>query len=207
MSKSSQEYDPSIREELKNVDWKAVFPRVLKYARSRARMFSSLGNSVEPEDLVNEAVARAYGIGTRGTFRNWDKEKCQEFDVFLIGIIKSITSQQAEHLRKFPSESIFGKNGSTIENNILDLAKADEVRDNNPEKEIIGRENLESLMIELNRISEEDEELGLIIVCAEMGIRKAKDIAEETGIDPKRVYKLQEKLRNRLESFNPRIRK
>ena len=84
MAEHSPRYDPSIRDELDKADWDSVFPAVLKYARWRAKKFKYLGYRVEPEELVHEAIARAYGVGTRGTNRNWNKDKYPKLEYFLI---------------------------------------------------------------------------------------------------------------------------
>ena len=82
MLKHSSKYDPSIHEKLEKADWDAALPRVLKYAVSRAKIFKWLGDEVEPEALVQEAIARAYGTGTRGNYRNWNREKCPDLANF-----------------------------------------------------------------------------------------------------------------------------
>lgn len=97
MLQHSPKYDTSIHEELEKADWDATLPKVFKYALSRAKIFKWLGDEVEPEALVQEAIARAYGVGTGGTYRNWNKETCPDLGNFLIGIIRSMTSHKDEH--------------------------------------------------------------------------------------------------------------
>jgi len=209
MSQTSPRYDPSTLEKLKKVDWDEVFPRVLKYAKSRAWKFGQSGIDADPLAMINEALARAYGIGTRGTFRNWDQEKCPKAHIFLIGIIRSITSHEAEHLSEFPTESILNDDGTLNEKRLF--RNEDKTQENSrpmdPEEELVEGENLQPLMDELQRISQEDEELGMIILCIEDGIGKASEIAEETGYEIKKVYRLQRKLRLILKNFNPKLRK
>ena len=209
MTQPSSRYDPSTREKLRKVDWDEVFPPVLKYAKSVAWKFGQSGIDVDPFELINEAIARAYGIGTRGTFRNWNQQNCSEAHIFLIGIIRSITSHEAEHLSDFPTESIFKENGATKEDRLF--KNEDETqgtfKPNNPEEELIEEENLQPIMDELERISQEDEELGMIILCNEDGIGKSSEITEETGYEIKKVYRLRRKLRQRLKDFNPKLKK
>jgi len=112
MLQNSSKYDPTIHEDVEKADWDSVLPRVLKYAVSRAKIFRWLGDEVEPEALVQEAIARAYGIGIRDNYRNWNTETCPDLGDFLIGIIRSMTSHKAEHEAEFPSESLFNEDGS-----------------------------------------------------------------------------------------------
>lgn len=209
MLQHSPKYDSSIYEELRKADWDAVLPRVLKYAVSRAKMFKWLGDEVEPEDLVQEAISRAYGIGTRGAYRNWNKETCPDLGDFLIGIIRSMTSHKAEHEAGFPSESIFNEDGSPKDAKILrsynetvGLSKL-----NNPEEENIEKENLQALQEELDRLVDEDEDLGMVILCIEDGISEPRNIAELTGINKDKVNNLLRKLRRKLDKYNPKRKK
>jgi len=210
MLKHSSKYDPTIHEELDKADWEAVLPRVLKYTVSRAKIFRWLGDDeVEPEALVQEAIARAYGIGIRGGYRNWDTETCPDLADFLIGIIRSMTSHKAEHEAEFPRESLFNEDGSPKDEKILkavdETARA--FKPKTPEEEIIENENLQALKDELDRISNEDENLGMVILCIEDGISKPRHIAEETGFEIKKVNNLLKKLRRRLKNYNPKIKK
>jgi DNA-directed RNA polymerase specialized sigma24 family protein len=209
MLKHSSKYDPSIHEKLEKADWDAALPRVLKYAVSRAKIFKWLGDEVEPEALVQEAIARAYGTGTRGNYRNWNREKCPDFANFLIGIIRSMTSHEAEHGSEFPKESLFDEDGSPKDEKLL--KSADEVAGalmpKTSEVELIENENLRTLNDELDSISVEDEDLGLVIVCIEDGISKPRHIAEETGFEINKVNNLLRKLRRKLDKYNPKMKK
>lgn len=209
MLKHSSKYDPSIHEKLEKADWDAALPRVLKYAVSRAKIFKWLGDEVEPEALVQEAIARAYGTGTRGNYRNWNREKCPDLANFLIGIIRSMTSHEAEHGSEFPKESLFDEDGSPKDEKLL--KSADEVAGalvpKTSEVELIENENLRTLNDELDSISVEDEDLGLVIVCIEDGISKPRHIAEETGFEINKVNNLLRKLRRKLDKYNPKMKK
>ena len=209
MLKHSSKYDPSIHEKLEKADWDAAIPRVLKYAVSRAKIFKWLGDEVEPEALVQEAIARAYGTGTRENYRNWNREKCPDLANFLIGIIRSMTSHEAEHGSEFPKESLFDEDGSPKDEKLL--KSADEVAGalmpKTSEVELIENENLRTLNDELDSISVEDEDLGLVIVCIEDGISKPRHIAKETGFEINKVNNLLRKLRRKLAKYNPKMKK
>lgn len=206
MPPDSPGYDPSIRKELEKADWDAVFPAVLKYAISRSKKFRWLGDEVDPNALVHEAIARAYGIGTGGTYRNWNREKYPGLESFLISIIKSITSHKAEHESAFPKEPLFNEDGSPNDKKLFKFG--DETsgfkQPENPEEELIDAENLQSLIDELDKLSQEDEELGMVIICIEDGISKTRHIAEATGYERKKVNNLLRKLRRRLENYSPK---
>lgn len=202
MLQHSPKYDPSIHEELETADWDAALPKVFKYALSRAKIFKWLGDEVVPEALVQEAVARAYGVGTGGTYRNWKKETCPDLGDFLIGIIRSMTSNKAKHEAGFPSESLFNEDGSPKDAKILKSAGASNSK--NPEAEIIENENLQALQDELDRLSDGDEDLGMVILCIEDGISEPRNIAEMTGFEKVKINNLLRKLRRKLEKYNPK---
>jgi hypothetical protein len=206
MLQHSPKYDPSIHEELEKADWDAALPKVFKYALSRAKIFKWLGDDVEPEALVQEAIARAYGVGTRGTYRNWNKETCPDLGDFLIGIIRSMTSHKAEHEAGFPSESLFNDDGSPKDGKFLKSygKVAGASKPKNPETEIIEKENLQALQDELDRLADGNEDLGMVILCIEEGISEPRKITEMTGFDKGKVNNLLRKLRRKLDKYNPK---
>ena len=208
MSQDSSMYDPSIHEELKKVNWDTVLLTVLKYAVWRAKKFDWLGEKVDPEALVQEAMARAYGIGTAESYRNWDREACPDIAVFLKGIIRSMTSHKAEHEARFPKESLFLEDGSPKDNKLFTSANETTgvFKPKTPEDELIEAENLQSFMNTLDSLEAEDEDLGMVILCIEDGISRPRFIARETGFEIDKVNNLLKKLRRKLKSFNPKIR-
>ncbi|MDX9786849.1 MAG: hypothetical protein RBT11_08740 [Desulfobacterales bacterium] len=207
MPRYKDAYDPSIHKHLDKVDWDAVLPAVLKYARWRVQIFHWLGKDMDPESLVREAFARAYGIGTNGTYRNWNKKTCPDIAIFLKGIIRSMTSHNAEHESEFPTESLFYEDGSPKDDKIF--GSSDETvaasRPKTPEDELIESENLRVLMNELDQISCEDDDLGMVILCFEEGISKPQGIAAQTGFEVNEVNNLLKRLRRKLKQFNPKL--
>ena len=208
MLQHSSKYDPTIHEELNKADWNDARPRVLKYAVFRAKIFKWLGDEVEPEALVQEAIARAFGIGNRGNYRNWNREKCPDLENFLIGIIRSMTSHDAEHGTEFPKESLFNEDGSPKDEKILKSSDetAGASMPKTPEAELIENENLQALRDQLDSLSIDNEDLGLVIVCLEDGISKQRHIAEETGFDINKVNNLLRKLRRKLDKYKPKMK-
>ena len=209
MLQHSSKYDPSIHEELRKADWDVALPRVLKYAVSRAKIFRWLGDEVEPEALIEEAIARAYGVGIRGNYRNWNTETCPDLASFLIGIIRSMTSHKAQHEAEFPSESLFNEDGSPKDEKVLKHADetAGAFKPKTPEEEFIENENLQAFKDQLDRLSDGDEDLGMVILCIEEGISKPRHIVEETGFDKKKVNNLLKRLRRKLEKHNPKMKR
>lgn len=189
MSQYSSKYDSTIHEELETADWDAALPMVLKYAVSRAKKYQWLGDEVEPEELVQEAIARAYGVGVRRNYRNWNTEKCPDLANFLIGIIRSMTGHEAEHGSEFPSESLFNADGSPKDVKILkSLDKSvGASKPKTPEEKIIENENFQTIKDELECLADEDMDLGMVIFCIEDGISEPRNISETTGFDKNKV--------------------
>ena len=209
MLQCSSKYDSTIIEKLEKEDWDTVLPRVFKYAISRAKIFKWLGDEIEPEALVNEAIARAYGKGTGGSFRNWNQEACPDLASFLNGIIRSMTSHMAEHEKEFPSESLYYENGSAKDKKILKSCDGNTelTKPQTPEDEIIEKENLQALISKLDNIAKEDEDLGLVILCIEDGVSDPRNIATATGFDRDKVYNLLKRLRRKLRFYKAEARR
>jgi RNA polymerase sigma factor (sigma-70 family) len=201
MSVKSQKLDESIRTCLDEADWQSVLPAVLKYAEARARKFKWLGDQVDPEALVQEAIVRAYGGE-----RNWDREKCPRLENFLIGIIRSMTSHTVEHELNFPKESLYYDDGTPKNGEIF--KSGDKTRGafnpKTPEEELIEGDNLKNLMDILDELGSDNEELGMVILCLEDGIGKPREIAKETGYEINNVNNLLRKIRRKLDIYKPK---
>jgi hypothetical protein len=208
MPQSNRKYDPSIHEMLDKADWDTVFLKVLDFAVLRARNFRWLGVEVDPEALVQEAIARAYGIGTRGNYRNWNPETCPDLAMFLNGIIRSMTSHMAEHEAGFPTESFFNEDGSFKDDRVLksidDTGGA--FKSKTPEDLAVEKENFEALIVELDRLSEKDDDLGLVVLALEEGVSKPRHIAEATGLEISKVNNALKKIRRNLSNISPKMK-
>ncbi|XCN72925.1 MAG: hypothetical protein Q3M24_22030 [Candidatus Electrothrix aestuarii] len=207
--KIDNKYDLSVREELDKVNWDSVLPKVLKCAIQVSRKFFWLGYKVNPEDLVSEAIARAYGVGTGGTYRNWNKKSCPDIAKFLNDIIKSMSSHTAEHEAKFAEESIFSEDGYLKNNKLFAIVDtiAGYCRPKTPEEKFIETDNLQKLVNVLDKLENENEDLGMVILCIKEGISEPRYIAQETGFDVSKVYNLLKKLRRKLKDFDPKKQK
>ncbi len=204
MNQKSSKYDPAIRTELDNAGWENIFPRIYKYAMARSMKYHWLGYVVEPEELIQDAISRAYGIGENETYRNWNKEKYPKLEDFLISIIESITSHKADHSRRIKEKPLFNDDGTTndIELNISSMWIKN--RENiSPDEEIIQLETLQLLTDKLKSIAEEDEEIGIIILCLEEGISLPREISNETGYNVNKVNNILRRLRTKLKKLKP----
>lgn len=207
MNQKSSKYDPTLCAELDKEDWENILPRVHKYAVARSKKYYWLGHVVEPEELVQEAISLAYGIGENENYRNWNKEKYPKLEDFLISIIESITSHKADHSMRIKKKPLFNDDG-TINDFELSISSNFMVNKNNlnspePEEEIIQSENSQLFADKLKNIAEEDEEMGIIIMCLEDGISRPRDISNETGYDVKKIHNIFRRLRTKLKQFKP----
>jgi len=56
-------------------------------------------------------------------------------------------------------------------------------------------------------ISDDNEDLGMVIMCYEDGISKPREIAEITGLDKDKVNNLKRTLKRKLKIFDPGTKK
>jgi hypothetical protein len=64
------QYNSSIRRDLDLINWKVILPQMLIYAEYQWKKLCQVGiGHLTPQDLVQEAIARAYGRGKNGTYR------------------------------------------------------------------------------------------------------------------------------------------
>ncbi len=99
-------YDRSIIEKLRAADWEAIWPRLFRYARSKEVVLNSIGSEKNYEDIIQEAIARVYGQGENGRFRNWNSDKYPDLGLFLKFIIKETVQQEITHLTGYSKEQL-----------------------------------------------------------------------------------------------------
>jgi RNA polymerase sigma factor (sigma-70 family) len=200
MSEKSQNLDDSVITCLDEADWPSILPAVLKYAEARARKFKWLGDEVDPEALVQEAIVRAYSGE-----RNWNREKCPRFENFLIGIIRSMTSHTAEREINFTKLPLYYEDGTLRNGEIFKSSEGARGVSNpkTPEELLIEGENLKNLMNILDELGSDNEELGMVILCLEDVIGKPREIAKATGYKINKVYNLLGKIRRKLDIYKP----
>jgi len=176
--------NPEVRQELDEADWDDIFPRLLRYAQSRSYKIRWIGSAAaDPEELVGEAIALAYGVGKNDGYREWNKEKFPNLLDFLQTIINSLISHLNEHHNKFPSDEI-----------------DDELSSDNPdpEKLVLQKDLQEKLYNRIYQEVEGDDEMETVILCYEEGITTPRDIAAQTGFDVAQVNNTLKRLRRKL---------
>ena len=55
----------------------------------------------------------------------------------------------------------------------------------------------------LDRLENEDEDLGMVILCIKLETSEPRYIAQETGFEIRKVNNLLKKLRRKLKNFKP----
>ena len=205
---TNERYDPSLRDVLDKADWTVILPQLLYYAQSQNRKFYWLGNQhLHPQDLAQEAIALAYGIGSgrNGGYRNWNREYYPDLASFLKGVIKSIVNHEIEHLKEFPHDSIEpqeGKGNDAVASADAQVAKStyDGLSLGSPEGTILTAENEKAFsdrIMRLKSLGDGDEEMGLVMMCFEDGISTPREIAAATGYEVTRVYNITKRIRRK----------
>lgn len=190
-------YDRSIREKLNSLDWPAISLRLLKYARSKEKMLIKIGSELTYTDLFQEAVARVYGQGENNKYRNWNSKKHPDISEFLKLVMHEVTRQEIARITGYTMERLCWEDTSE-EEKLLPVNNQDSCDANlswNPENLKIKKESIEELSNEVERISNNDEELGLMLMCIGDGNVNCHKIAEETGFTIKKIYNLRRKLK------------
>jgi len=213
VSDTPDRYDPCNIDEILAQDWADVFPRVLKYAKERSRKYYWISDAdINPEDLVNEAVARALGVGTGDTYRNWNKEVYPDFVDFLIGIIASMTNHEATHDCKFKNVPLLYEDGTenlkiskAIDHDpvLLNSREPGFVRPQTPEEELMHDQEYDRFVGQIKKALHGDEEAELILLCIEEDVCKPAHIAKETGYDIDKVYNAMRRIRSKMQKILP----
>ncbi len=207
MAEVSDKYDLNARELLEEADLEEALVRTLKYANWKSRCCSWLGHAVSADCLVNEAIARAYGVGTSNsdthTFRNWDKTRYPDLADFLISTINSMVNHIVEHHENFQGASFDEEGGQDDPHKASKLNQAAQgteylVRSRNPEEMAVISEERNKIRKCLDEIAEKDDEAGLVIMALEDGFEKPAEIAEVLQLDIDTVYNIIKRLRRKL---------
>lgn len=206
MSPDSTRYDSKTRERLQQVskeEWEKVLAQVLFYARRKTAFLSLLDYRIDSEELVQEAIGRAYGIGTgkfdKLTYRNWDQDKYP----LLVNFLKDIVKSLVDHILK---EHIGLEFLHTVDDDELQTQKVEELihqqrPSEDPEISLLSAERAKELLAALDAISSDDEEIGMYLLAVQEGHSEAVDQAKETGYDVKQIYNIRKRLRRKLAPF------
>jgi len=206
LNPESNRYDPATRVRLQQVsekEWEETLAQVLFYARRKTALLSLLDYRIDCEELVHEAIGRAYGVGTgrfdKLTYRNWDQDKYPLLANFLKGIVKSLV----DHILKEHIEIEFLP---TVDDDDLQTQKVEGLINQqrpseNPENQLLNAERAKQLLAALDVISRDDEEIGMYLLAVQEGHSEAVDQANETGYDIKQIYNIRKRLRRKLAPF------
>lgn len=193
-------YDRTALKKLDAVDWSAIFPRLINYARAKEQVLIKIGSDLDFSDLLQEAMARVYGQGTNGKYRNWDSEAFPDLSEFLKVVMHEIVRQETSRVTKYPLEQLCWEEDPG-EEKALSINNKDGVAAylrHDPEKILIQQEEIDILNEEIEKISEKDEDLGLVLMCIDDGKIKSREIAAELDLPVTQVYNLQKRLRRRF---------
>ncbi|MGB9498694.1 MAG: hypothetical protein ACKVE4_02885 [Dissulfuribacterales bacterium] len=193
-------YNKSLIEELDSVDWPAIMPALIKYAREKEQKLIRVGSDMVYIEIVKEAIARVYGQGKSGKYRNWDSAKYPDLSIFLKFVINDVVRREVSRLTGFNLEQLCWDDDSGEERafSISPYDDADAHQYRTQEDSMTDMEGADRLSVILDEISDKDEDLGMIILCIKDGIVKREKIAETTGFDLVSVTNLRRKLKRRL---------
>lgn len=187
-------YNPEIRAELDKADWKEISLQLLRFAASKAKMLRAIGVAdAGPEDLIQQAISLAYGVGPNNTYRNWNKDVYPDLASFLFSVIKSIVSHKKEHAEKFRTK--------TIDNDLGDK-EIKSLSPESPEALVIKEQNFADLKMAIYERAKGDEEIEMVLLCLEDGISKPQDIAKEIGYDINKVNNALKRLRRKTKDLD-----
>ena len=195
-NESHEKYSPEVRKELDATNWEEIWPRLLKYAESRARKFRLLGiTDLDPHDLVARAIALAYGTGPNKSYRNWNKQKYQDLTHFLISVIKSITSHTYDQFYPIQKDSV------SLDATPVETGELVPLSPKSPETLLVEETDYLKLKQSIQEAIKGDEELELIFVCFEDGIAKPREISAETGYEIEKVNNALKRLRRKMKNL------
>lgn len=204
MIPTNKKYDSATREKLLQVapeDLKEALLRSLDYAHKKTLFISLLDCRIDSEELVQEAVARAYGVGTgkfdKLTYRNWDQSKYPLLEDFLKSIIKSLI----DHILKENTGIVFLPTDSddTFQSEKLEELIQHSKPSETAEAVLLKAEEAKELIKLLKKLSNDDEEIGMLLLAAEDGYSKAVEQAEATGYEIKKIYNIRKRLKRKLD--------
>lgn len=196
-------FDSSIIQDLEQVDWDYVYPRLLRYATYKCKKFEWLGTATfDPESMAHEAVALVFGRGKDGNYRNWNPNKCPDITKFLEGIVDSLVNHEYEKTKTFKTESLDCENQTSVDI----LCNSDfSVRTffdcfllMDPSKELEMKENILRMVTSIRHAADGDEAAKKVVACLEQGVGKPREIADEIGIDVVKVYQILRRLREKI---------
>lgn len=197
-SDDTSNLDPETRQKLMEVDWDYALSKALKQAIAEVKVFESMGLSPSgAEDMVNDACTKLFSGE-----RKWDYHKYPDLGLHLTYIIRSMASHERKRLCgiKFVAlNDTAVQSFDSVEKEIAASNCSPQAR--TPEELILHREQSKELQNWLDRIAEQDEEVGLMLMCLHDGITKPAEIAETVEWDIKRVNNVLKRTRRKIASL------
>jgi len=189
-------YNPNIRKELDSADWGDISFQLLRYSVSKAKMLHAIGIAdLDHQDLIQEAISLAYGVGPNDTYRNWNREIYPDLADFLKSVIRSIANHKSMHHIKFKSESSSIDDDSSGDKGLVTLSPK------NPEEIIKEKNAFSNLKEAIYQRVKGDEEIGMVLLCLEDGTSKIRHIAKETGYDVNKVNNALRRLKRKIKDL------
>jgi DNA-directed RNA polymerase specialized sigma24 family protein len=193
--------DKEVRRLFEDADWYRLTLELAKYARMlihrkrwRTGSVNILAEGKCCEDLVQEAVKKAFDES-----RSWDPERVDLLR-FLKGIVRSLVSHLVE----------CDDNKLTV-SGLDDESQRERERDeivpfgskpaSTPEELVLAAERQTRAYRMVLDAVQGKAELEDVALCLMDGVHKAEDIAENTGIEIKRVYQLKRQFKTILGSL------
>jgi DNA-directed RNA polymerase specialized sigma24 family protein len=199
--------DPTRLMELPPEQWREGLLRAFAYAREKSKYWNHLGFEFEAEELLQEAVARAFGAGRgrdgRPAGRNWNQDRYPNLAEFLIATVDSLISHAYEHHQRFSFSSFQEGDEERDLAGRLDVgaqAACELVRPKDPEALLEMSQRHEALRGLLDAVAEEDEEIGLVLLALEDGATKS-ELPGVTGFSAAQVYNITKRLRRKIREF------
>ncbi len=174
-----------LSDQLRNIDWDNVIPRLARYVRFRSTLYPLPGGTTW-EDIVQEAVKRFFSS------RRWQADKVDALKQ-LKGIAASILSSHGWYERK----------SDLPLDNVDDGVAAEEIVDMSPEA--FSTLDVKAAWKALEAEVGDDKELQDVLAAIQLHQSKPADVAKYTGYDVKRVYELQRKLLEYAHRASPRL--
>lgn len=173
-----------VEKRLQATDWPPLQLRLLDYAQvlitTKVWPGGHPPGALEAQDLVLEAIGALYSGE-----RQWDPQEYPNLESVLKGIIKSKVSHAAtaaDNVTRHPLSDSPGVNGWGHEAYSPDAS---------PEEDLVYQQ----LLSRIEKVGEEDEIKGLVLLCIQEGIRKPREIAEELGWPIKDVNRVLRQIR------------
>lgn len=207
MADGESNFGPTRLAELPSEAWKEALLRALAHAHGKGKHWKRLGYEFEPEELVQEAIGRAFGVGTgrggRLACRNWNQARYPTLAEFLIATVDSLISHAYEHHQRYSFCSFQagdGEQGDSSQPDAEAQAACGLVRPRSPEALLVMAQRYDAFRSFLDQVSQEDEEVGLVLLALEDGATKS-ELPGVTGFSATQVYNITKRLRRKIREF------